>query len=74
MAIAALRSAIHRGEQDRSWGESRNRSGRSFAIRWIYAFIWVMPMPMTTAEFEKFLAADVEKWRKVIEFAGIKPE
>jgi tripartite-type tricarboxylate transporter receptor subunit TctC len=34
----------------------------------------VMPMPMTTFEFRKFLADDVDKWRKVIEFAGIKPD
>jgi tripartite-type tricarboxylate transporter receptor subunit TctC len=34
----------------------------------------VMPMPMTTAEFGKFLADDTDKWRKVIEFAGIKPD
>jgi tripartite-type tricarboxylate transporter receptor subunit TctC len=34
----------------------------------------VMPMPMTTLEFRKFLADDADKWRKVIEFAGIKPD
>ena len=29
--------------------------------------------PMTPAEFEAFIAADIRKWAKVIEFAGIKP-
>jgi len=30
-------------------------------------------MPMTRAEFEKFVAADTEKWGKVIRAANIKP-
>jgi len=29
---------------------------------------------MSPAEFEKFIAADVQKWAKVIKFAGIKLE
>jgi tripartite-type tricarboxylate transporter receptor subunit TctC len=29
---------------------------------------------MSSAEFEKFIAADVQKWAKVIRFAGIKAE
>jgi tripartite-type tricarboxylate transporter receptor subunit TctC len=32
------------------------------------------PMSMTPDEFEKFIAEDTERWNKVIEFAGIKPE
>jgi tripartite-type tricarboxylate transporter receptor subunit TctC len=32
------------------------------------------PMPMTPAEFGKLVAAETEKWAKVIKFAGIKPE
>ena len=32
------------------------------------------PMPMTTAQFGKFVADETEKWAKVINFAGIKPE
>jgi hypothetical protein len=29
---------------------------------------------MTPAEFEKFVIGEIEKWSKVVEFAGIKPE
>jgi tripartite-type tricarboxylate transporter receptor subunit TctC len=32
-----------------------------------------VPMPMTPAEFGRFLAAETEKWRKVIQAANIKP-
>jgi len=31
-------------------------------------------MPMTPAEFGKFIVAETEKWTKVIKFAGIKAE
>ena len=31
-----------------------------------------VPMPMTPAEFGKFIADETEKWGKVIKFAGIK--
>jgi tripartite-type tricarboxylate transporter receptor subunit TctC len=34
----------------------------------------VVSKPMSSAEFEKFIAADVQKWAKVIRFAGIKAE
>ena len=34
----------------------------------------VEPKPMSPAEFKKFIAADVQKWAKVIRFAGIKAE
>jgi tripartite-type tricarboxylate transporter receptor subunit TctC len=33
-----------------------------------------VPMPTTPAEFAAFLAADTEKWAKVIRTANIKPE
>ena len=32
------------------------------------------PMPMTSGEFGKFIAAETDKWAKVIKFANIKPE
>jgi tripartite-type tricarboxylate transporter receptor subunit TctC len=32
------------------------------------------PMPMTLSEFEDFVAAETEKWGKVVKFASIKPE
>ena len=34
----------------------------------------VEPMPMTAAEFGKFIADEIEKWARVIMLAGIKPE
>jgi tripartite-type tricarboxylate transporter receptor subunit TctC len=32
------------------------------------------PMPMTPADFGKFMSDETEKWRKVVKFAGMKPE
>jgi len=31
------------------------------------------PMPMTSAEFQKFIANETEKWAKVVKLAGLKP-
>jgi tripartite-type tricarboxylate transporter receptor subunit TctC len=33
-----------------------------------------IPMPMSPAEFGKLIANEMEKWGKVIQFAGIKPQ
>ena len=33
----------------------------------------VEPMPMTPADFGKLIAAQTDKWAKVVKFAGIKP-
>lgn len=33
-----------------------------------------VPMPMSAADFAKFIAAETAKWAKVIEFAGIRAE
>jgi tripartite-type tricarboxylate transporter receptor subunit TctC len=38
------------------------------------ADLGAVPMSMTSAEFGKFIAAETEKWAKVIEAAKIKPE
>jgi len=35
--------------------------------------VLIMP-PNTPAEFAKFIAADVDKWTKVVQFAHLKPE
>ena len=32
------------------------------------------PMPMTSANFGKFMSEETDKWAKVVKFAGIKPE
>jgi tripartite-type tricarboxylate transporter receptor subunit TctC len=34
----------------------------------------IIPMPMTPAESQAFITAEVAKWAKVIKFASIKPE
>ncbi len=36
--------------------------------------IGVVPKPMTPAEFGKFIAAEIDKWAKVVKFADIKAE
>jgi tripartite-type tricarboxylate transporter receptor subunit TctC len=38
------------------------------------ADLGAVPMSMTPAEFGKFIAAETEKWGKVIRTAGIKAE
>ena len=39
-----------------------------------FAELGHLPMPMTPAEFGKFIADETEKWGKVIRAAGIKAE
>ena len=38
------------------------------------ADLGAVPMPMTPAEFGKFIASETDKWGKVIRAANIKPE
>ncbi|HMF23609.1 MAG TPA: tripartite tricarboxylate transporter substrate-binding protein, partial [Pseudolabrys sp.] len=33
-----------------------------------------VPMPMTPAQFGKFIADESEKWAKVVKFSGAKPD
>jgi tripartite-type tricarboxylate transporter receptor subunit TctC len=44
------------------------------AIKARIADLGSVPMPMTAADFAKFIVAETEKWDKVVKFAGIKPE
>jgi tripartite-type tricarboxylate transporter receptor subunit TctC len=44
------------------------------AIRSRIADLGSVPMPMTAGDFAKFIAAETEKWAKVIRAANIKPE
>ena len=39
-----------------------------------FAEIGGMALPGSPADFGKLIAAETEKWGKVIKFAGIKPE
>ena len=43
------------------------------AIKAKLANLGAEPMPMTPAEFAKFIGEQVDKWAKVVKFAGIKP-
>jgi len=43
------------------------------AIKDRYAKLGGIPMPGSTDDFQKFIAADSAKWAKVVKFAGIKP-
>ena len=43
-------------------------------LRSRYAALGSVPHPLSPAEFGKLIAAETEKWAKVIAFAGIKPE
>src|SRR6185503_9272473 len=38
------------------------------------ADLGVEPMPMTSAEFGKFVAGEADKWTKVIRAAGVTPD
>lgn len=38
-----------------------------------FAQLGAEPMPMSPDEFGKFIAEEIEKWAKVVKFAGIRP-
>jgi tripartite-type tricarboxylate transporter receptor subunit TctC len=42
------------------------------AVKEAWAKQGAFPMPMTTAEFDKYLRADIEKWAKVVKVSGAK--
>jgi tripartite-type tricarboxylate transporter receptor subunit TctC len=42
-------------------------------IRARFADLGAEPMPMTPTDFGKLISEEIEKWAKVIKFAGIKP-
>jgi tripartite-type tricarboxylate transporter receptor subunit TctC len=42
------------------------------AIKSRIADLGSVPMPMTAGDFGNFIAAETEKWAKVVKFAGIK--
>jgi tripartite-type tricarboxylate transporter receptor subunit TctC len=44
------------------------------AIKARLAEIGTIPMILTAAEFSAYVAAESEKWAKVVRFAGIKPQ
>ena len=47
---------------------------REPALKAKLADLGITPMPMTPAECQTFISAEVKKWAKVIKFASIKPE
>ncbi len=44
------------------------------AMKAKFANLGAEPMPMRPVEFQKFIADQIDKWGKVVKFAGIKPE
>jgi tripartite-type tricarboxylate transporter receptor subunit TctC len=59
--VAALNAAVNAGLED-AHVKARIAEGGG------------LPMPMTPAEFGQFTLDDIEKWRKVVEFAGVSAD
>jgi tripartite-type tricarboxylate transporter receptor subunit TctC len=43
-------------------------------LRTRFAELGDVAVPMTPAAFGEYVAAETDKWRKVVKFAGVKPE
>jgi tripartite-type tricarboxylate transporter receptor subunit TctC len=43
-------------------------------IRARFAELGAEPMPMTVAEFRKFVSEETERWAKVVKFSGAKAD
>jgi tripartite-type tricarboxylate transporter receptor subunit TctC len=44
------------------------------AVKAEWAKQGAVPMPMTPAQFDKYLRGDIEKWAKVVKMAGLTPK
>ena len=44
------------------------------AMKAKFANLGAEPLPMTPAEFGQFVIAEIDKWAKVVRFAGVKME
>jgi tripartite-type tricarboxylate transporter receptor subunit TctC len=55
-------------------GELRGRSAIEGATKARVSDLGFLPAAMSPAAFRKFVAADIEKWAKVVQFAGVKLE
>ena len=49
-------------------------SSTASALYTRFSDVGTIPMILSAAEFGAFVAAEAEKWTKVVKFAGIKPE
>ena len=54
--------------------EATNKALADPKLKARLADLGVEPMPMTPAEFGKFVGSEADKWTKVIRAAGVTPE
>jgi len=68
---AGSKSSNYKSDVDRARGRgvSQRRPDGGLVAR--LAEVGGIPKPMTPAEFGKLVADETEKWRKVVEFAGV---
>ena len=38
-----------------------------------FSELGITAFPLSTAEFRQFIAAETDKWGKVVKFSGVKP-